>query len=115
MQTNRNDDSERAPRRANPPPPVGGVRGLGLVDVLRVELRPAQQPWLVDEIEALRCSCETDIAFLRERSNGSPDAPNKGGREAGETERQLDYLAYKLRVLAMIDEQLPGQLRPACV
>jgi hypothetical protein len=107
MQDHRNDNGERGPRRANTPPPVGDVHGLGLVDVLRIELRPEQQAWLVDEIEALRCSCETDIAFLRERSNGSPDAPNKGGREAGETERQLDHLAYKLRVLAMIGEQLP--------
>ena len=115
MHDNRNDDSERAPRRANTPPPVGGVHGLGLVDVLRVELRPAQQPWLVDEIEALRCSCETDIAFLRERSDGSPDTPKHDGREARETERQLDYLAYKLQVLAMIREQLPVGSEAAAV
>jgi hypothetical protein len=107
MQDNRNETSEPAPRRANTPPPVGEVHGLGLVDVLRVELRPAQQPWLVDEIEALRRSCETDIAGLRERHDGSRDAPDQGGPEVRDVERQLDSLAYKLRVLAMIREQLP--------
>jgi hypothetical protein len=107
MHSNRKGGAEPAPRRANTPPPVGGVHGLGLVDALRVELGPEQQAWLVDEIDALRQSCETDIAFLRERHQGSPDAPEEAESEAREAERQIDDLAYKLQVLAMIREQLP--------
>jgi hypothetical protein len=107
MHNHRNESTEPAPRRANTPPPVGDVHGLGLVDVLRIELRPAQQHWLVDEIDALRCSCETDMAHWRARRDGSQDSPKLDGPKLREAERQLDYLAYKLQVLALIREQLP--------
>src|ERR671935_1215875 len=46
MQGNGNAGINRAPRRASTPPPTGNVRGLGLVDALRVDLAPPQLPWL---------------------------------------------------------------------
>jgi hypothetical protein len=36
MHDNRNENADPAPRRANGPPPMGSVRGLGYVDVLRI-------------------------------------------------------------------------------
>jgi hypothetical protein len=54
MQDHRNDGGEQTPRPANPSPPLGNVHGLGESHALRVDLKPAQLPWLADEIETLR-------------------------------------------------------------
>jgi hypothetical protein len=106
MHDHRNENAEPAPRRANSPPPMGSVRGLGYVDVLRIELPTAQLPWLVDEIEELRRSSETDAAFWRARAS-SPGDERAGSRDTREPEQELERLAYKLEVLEMIRRQLP--------
>lgn len=36
----------------------GGVRGLGVCDVLRLELLPGQLPQLVEQVDALRAPLE---------------------------------------------------------
>jgi hypothetical protein len=43
----------QANRTADSPALAGSVRGLGLSDALRVELRPVQVPWLIDALDAM--------------------------------------------------------------
>jgi hypothetical protein len=107
MHDHRNESPEATSRRANTPPPVGSVRGLGYVDVLRIELPPAQLPWLVDLIDELRTSIETDTGFWRARTSTASDEPD-GPSDTREAEKELERLAYKLEVLEMIRRQLPA-------
>jgi hypothetical protein len=106
MQDNRTDGTDAVPRTANSPPPVGSVRGLGYVDVLRLELPPAQLPWLVELINELRRSIETDAGFWRARASAASDERD-GSPDMREPEKELERLAYKLEVLEMIRRQLP--------
>jgi hypothetical protein len=100
--------AEPTPPRANTPPPGGNVHGLGLVDALRIELQPAQLPWLTAEIDILRYCLEDELAHLRARDDEPPEAAKKECRaDARVAEQELDRRAYQLQVLAMIAEQLP--------
>jgi hypothetical protein len=108
MQGNRNAGADPAPRRANTPPPAGNVHGLGLVDALRVDLQPAQLPWLAAEIDIVRYCVADELEHLRARYDALPEAAKKERRpEARDAEDELARRAYQLQALAMIGEQLP--------
>jgi len=102
MQNHRNDGSEKAPRPANPSPPLGTVHGLGESHALRVDLQPAQLPWLADEIDTLRGPILEEHERALARSDELSPAANRA-----EAEAEVHRRAYQLRVLAMIREQLP--------
>ena len=77
---------------------AGSVRGLGVCDVLRVELDPLQRALIdgrlaahVETLEARRATLETDVGN-------------------GVTCEELGDVAHELRVLARIREALPGCL-----
>ena len=77
-------------RHAAPPPPVDRVCGLGVCDVLRVELELCQVPSLRSEIEELRATVGEAIETMLDRGD----------------EADLDRLRYELQVLDMIGRQL---------
>jgi hypothetical protein len=107
MHHHRNDGTEPAPRHANTPPRLGRVHGLGYVDFLRIDLASVQLPWLVDEIDTLRGCVEEEIARQLAGYDEPPgDAEQNGQSHANDVKRELDRLAYKLQVLAMIRAQL---------
>jgi hypothetical protein len=108
MQGNGNPGVGDAPRRANTPPPAGNIHGLGLVDALRVDLEPAQLPWLAAEIDILRYSLADEHEHVRARHDALPEAARRERRQdARDAEDELERRAYQLKALAMIGEQLP--------
>jgi hypothetical protein len=72
-------------------PPSGRVSGLGVCDALRLELEPAQVPWLVDELDVMRGPLEEQ--FLR---------------TSADDREQLDALGRELDLLRLMRAQLPG-------
>jgi hypothetical protein len=110
--------SELAPRRAAAPPPAGNVHGLGLVDALRIDVEPAQLPWLSVEIGTLRYCLEDEFAHQRVRYDELPE-PSKEHRRpsARDAERELARRARQLQALALIREQIPisGEAATAAV
>jgi hypothetical protein len=102
MQNHRNDGGEQAPRPANPSPPLGTVHGLGESHALRVDLQPAQLPWLADEIDTLRATIREEHERALARNDELPPAAQRA-----EADAEVHRRAYQLRVLAMIREQLP--------
>jgi hypothetical protein len=108
MQPHRNAGTGLTPPRANTPPPAGNVHGLGLVDALRIELQPAQLPWLTAEIDIVRYRLEDEIEHVRARHDELPEVAKKDRwPSAREAEEELDRRAYQLQILAMVGEQLP--------
>jgi hypothetical protein len=108
MHRNRNAGTDPAPRRANTPPPAGNVHGLGLVDALRVDLQPAQLPWLAAEIDTVRYCLEDELEHLRARYDELPESAKKDCRQdARDADEQLERRAYQLQALAMVGDQLP--------
>jgi hypothetical protein len=108
MQGNRNGGADPAPRRANTPPPAANVHGLGLVDALRIELQPAQLPWLAAEIDIMRYCLEDELEHARARYDAPPETAKKERRQhARDAEEKLERRAYQLQALAMIGDQLP--------
>jgi hypothetical protein len=106
MHDHRNAGAELAPRRAATPPPASSVHGLGLVDALRVDVQPAQLPWLAAEIDVLHYCLEDELAHQRARYDER--AANEDASPAvREAERELDRRAYQLQALAMVRDQLP--------
>jgi hypothetical protein len=106
MHAHRNAGAELAPRHAAAPPPAGSVDGLGLVDALRIDVDPAQLPWLTSEIDILRYCLEDELAHQRARydEQAAKEPAAAAVRAAG---RELDRRAYQLQALAMIRNQLP--------
>src|SRR5687768_9354100 len=89
---------------------IAGVQGLGVSDVLRVELEPRQVEWLVDEIDVLRDVVEEALAHEHGRRKAVPGAaPRARLPEADEVEDELDRLRYEARMLRMIRDQLVGR------
>ncbi|MGH2949609.1 MAG: hypothetical protein ACRDPC_25690 [Solirubrobacteraceae bacterium] len=108
MHRNRNAGAEPAPRRANTPPPAGNVHGLGLVDALRIDLQPAQLPWLAAEIDIVRYCLEDELEHARARYDELPEAAKKERRpDARDAEEEVARRAYQLQALAMIRQQVP--------
>jgi hypothetical protein len=108
MHHHRNAGAALAPRRASPPPPAGPVQGLGLVDSFRIDVKPAQLPWLAAEIDIVRYCLEDELAHQRKGYEQLPaEAKEQGRPKAREAEQALDRRAYQLQVLAMIRDQLP--------
>jgi len=108
MHAHPNAGTEPAPRRAASPPPAGNVHGLGVVDALRIDVQPAQLPWLTAEIDILRYCLEDELEHRRARYDELPQAAKDHRRPAArKAEQELERRAYQLRVLAMIREQLP--------
>src|SRR5215218_1293199 len=106
MQSNRNAGAAAAPRRANTPPPGGNVHGLGLVDALRIDLKPAQLPWLVAEIDIVRYCLEDELKHVRARYNELPEAAKRDRRpDARDAEEELERRAYQIQALVMIGQQ----------
>jgi hypothetical protein len=99
--------------RANPSPAIGSVHALGESHALRVDLEPAQVPWLADEVETLRAAVEDELARVR----ALHDQASASGGGASEIDDELERRMYQLRVLAMIREQLPvdAPVVAACV
>lgn len=106
MQTNGNDGADSAPRQANQPPPMGNVHGLGYIDVLRLEVQPAQLPWLVEEIEVRRAGLEDHLGHLRAAAQAA-GGERPGLADARQAEEEVEDHAYKLEVLQMVRQQLP--------
>ena len=73
-----------------PPPPVDRVCGIGVCDVLRVELEPCQLPSVRAELEELRATVGEAIATMLDRGD----------------EAELDRLRYERRVLDLIGREL---------
>jgi hypothetical protein len=108
MQGNRNAGADPVTRRANTPPPAGNVHGLGLVDVLRIDLQPAQLPWLAAEIDTVRYCLEDELEHLSARYDELPEAARKERwQDARDAEEELERRAYQLQALAMVGDQLP--------
>src|ERR687887_519233 len=113
-QTARRRSSNRRPwwshqrRRAEAPPPAGNVHGLGLVDALRVDLQPAQLPWLAAEIDTVRYCLEDELEHARARYDELPEAARKEHwQNARDAEEEIERRAYQLQALAMVGDQLP--------
>src|SRR3954454_13988447 len=75
----------------------GGVRGLGVCDVLRLELVPAQLPQLVEQVEGLRARLEREI---RRRPLATSFADP---REAEHSK----CAQYELRLVELLRDGLP--------
>ncbi len=71
MHHHRNAGAALAPRRASTPPPAGPVQGLGLVDAFRIDLDPAQLPWLAAEIDIVQYCLEDELAHQRKATSSS--------------------------------------------
>ena len=108
MQGNRNAGAGTARRRANTPPPAGNVHGLGLVDALRIDLQPAQLPWLAAEIDTVRYCLEDELEHARTRYDELPEVTRKERwQDARDAEEEVERRAYQLQALAMVGDQLP--------
>jgi hypothetical protein len=108
MHTHRNAGHQLTPRRAPTPPPAGNVHGLGVVDALRIDVQPAQLPWLTAEIDILRYCLEDELAHQRARYDELAEATREQRRPTARTaEQELERRAHQLQALAMIREQLP--------
>ena len=91
MHHHRNDGGTLvSARRAVAPPPVDRVSGLGLCDVLRVEIDGCQVESLRDEIAELSRVIDESISATRDRDG----------------EDELPRLLYESDALAMIDREL---------
>jgi len=71
---------------------AGTVRGLGVCDVLEVEIEPVQLSWLIDELDETRGPLEEQLA--RERASGDTEA--------------VDAAAYELFLLRSMRARLPA-------
>jgi hypothetical protein len=87
MQYHRNDGTTLA----SPSPPVERVCGLGVCDVLRIEIDGSQVDSLRDEIDELRRVIDDAIGVATDR-----------GRE------ELPRLLYESEILSMIGRELTG-------
>jgi hypothetical protein len=96
MHDHRNDGAGlSSTRRAVPPPPVDRVCGLGVCDVLRVEIDGSQVESLREEIDELRRVIDEAISVATDR----------------EEAEELSRLLYESDVLAMIGRELIGGAR----
>jgi hypothetical protein len=86
-------------RHAAPPPSVDRVCGIGVCDVLRVELEPCQLPSVRAEVEELRATVGEAIATMLDRGD----------------EAELDRLRYERRVLDLIGRQLDRSNGPTVI
>jgi hypothetical protein len=73
------------------------VRGLGVCDVLQVDLRPVQIPWLVDQIEEMRRDLEGRLDLERSAVEAA---------DATRSER-VDAAEYELYLLPLMQSRLP--------
>jgi hypothetical protein len=108
MQQNRIDgDVARGGLGAAVAPDLSRVRGLGICDVLRIELEASQVPGAISELEERRGPLNEAFEQARTRwdeiADQRPPAWN-----APALERELSRCAYALRVLGMVRAQLPA-------
>ena len=100
--------AEPAPPRPTAAPRVGDVCGLGLVEALRIDVQPAQLPWLTAEIDIVHYCLEDELAHQRARHDEPPEAVTGHGQsDDREAEQELGRRAYQLQALGMIRRQLP--------
>ena len=108
MQSHRTAGS--GPVKSSPTGPwTGRVLGLGVTDLLRVELEPAQIPSLVEQLAVTRGVCESAVVRDEARWEESP-AFQKEIRPASvvEVAKDLDASRFDLRALDVIRRQLRG-------
>jgi hypothetical protein len=89
----------QADRIADPARLAGTVRGLGVCDVLRVELAPCQRPALARELAHRAAASSRELAEVQSRARA------RGVRRADTSE--LNRLRAEARVLAQLRAALP--------
>jgi hypothetical protein len=108
MQSHRTAGSEPV-KSPQADPWTGRVLGLGVTDLLRVELEPAQVPSLVEQLAVLRGVCESAVVGDEARWEAIPEF-QKELRPASvvEVAKDLDASRFDLRALDIIRSQLGG-------
>lgn len=94
-------------RTADPARLAGTVRGLGVCDVLRVELSPRQHPALEAEIARRATALQRGIDSAQAKERRGPAPPRRGGASSAE-DRELQHLRVQARVLARVRDALPS-------
>jgi hypothetical protein len=85
-------------RTVEPAALSGSVRGLGVCDVLQVELMPVQLPQLIEQIDAMRASLEEEI---RRRSDAMAPGDARGAD-------WLRAAQYQLHLVDLARERIPA-------
>src|SRR4051812_22723033 len=86
---------------------TGSVLGLGVTDVLRVELEPAQVPALVEQLARTRRVYEGEVARDEARWEAIPEWQRESlSASAVEVAKDLDASRCELRALDVISVQL---------
>jgi hypothetical protein len=88
-------------------PKLSRVRGLGLCDVLRVELEPCQITGAIKELEEQRGPLNESFEQARTRWDALAEQESQGST-ARSLEHELSKSAYALRLLSMLRAQLPA-------
>lgn len=105
MQSQRTAGAILAPSPTEPW--TGRVLGLGVTDVLRVELEPIQVPWLVEQLDVLRYVYEDTVVRDRARwEQISEFARAARLPHVTEVEKDLEASEFELRALDVIRGQL---------
>ena len=104
MQDNRIDGGIAGACLHNAVPTRSTVRGLGLCDVLSVELEPCQIAGAIEELEARRGPLNEAFEQARTRWDTIADGERASVREL---EHQLSRSAYALHIVSMLRGQLP--------
>ena len=79
-------------------PPTSSVRGLGVCDVLEIEIAPVQLPWLIDELDEIRGPLEEEL--VRERATWA--------LSGGQDTEAVDAAEYELVLLRAMRARLPA-------
>jgi hypothetical protein len=80
--------------------PRDGVRGLGVSDVLEIDLEPSQLPWLLDEPEAMRDRIGEQLQQATAAALASPSSDTQ----------PVEEREYELRLLGMMRARLPKHI-----
>jgi hypothetical protein len=86
-------------------PPVDGVRGFGVCDLLAVELQSSQVAGLVEEIEERQRVATEAFREATARWDAVPEGERKAGHPS---EEDLAHAAYHLDLLSALRSQLPA-------
>jgi hypothetical protein len=107
MQQNRIDVQVAGARFGGAVPNPSRVQGLGLCDVLRVELEPCQFAGAIEELEEQRGPLNETFEHARTRWDALAEEA-AAGSIAQSLEQELSKSASALRVLTMLRAQLPA-------
>jgi hypothetical protein len=113
--------ADRTAGESSSPAPASWIQraqGLGVSDVLRIELEPRQVPGLLEEVGALRDVFERElVAEIDALEAISPQDRRRETPQAVRAQADVDARTYQLRALAVIARQLADAPRnePVCV